>query len=440
MPQPTRPIEFKLRKTARATFDAQYITSDAGLLLLRALDDRLGLTERLADALPDHRSASGYHSIHDLVRSRILAISQGYEDCNDFGALRHEPLFKAVNDRLSGDAPLASQPTLSRFENSFGIEDLVPARRVLLEHFIARHKKAGTKPRELTLDIDSTDDPTHGQQELASFNSHYGGYVYMQLLVYTSDGDLLFASLVPPKMNLRECAVTFLTDIFARLRSEWPAVRLRLRADNGFATPDLYELCETAHVEYLINVGTHLSLQTKAVDLVAKAEQLHAEGDPLETVRVFDEFDYQAKSWSCSRRIIVKAQRTPIGPDLRFLVTNSKASPADVYADYAMRGQAENFIKDFKLGTAGDRLSCHRFPANFLRLLLHALAYQLLHELRRLAAGELRVARIETLRLRVLRVAALVHESARKLWVQMTSSFPGRDAWRHLAGSLMCAD
>lgn len=433
MPQPTGLPDFKLRKLARATFDAQSITSDAGLLLLRPLDDQHGLTKRLAASLPDGRSAPVLHSLHDLVRSRVLAIAQGYEDCNDFDALRTEPLFMATNDRLSGDAPLPSQPTFSRFENSFGIEDLQAARHVLLEHFIARHRREGTRPRTLTLDMDSTDDPTHGQQEFASFNNHYGGYVYMQLLVHTSDGDLLFAALLPPKLNLRESAVTFLRDIIKRLRSEWPSIKLKLRADNGFATPELYKLCEDSKVEYLVNVGTLLTMQQMAAGLLADAERLYALGEPTTTVRVFGEFSYQAKSWSQPRRIIAKAQRTPIGPDLRFLVTNSKAAPADVYVDYTMRGQAENFIKDFKLGTAGDRLSCHRFVANYLRLLLHAVAYQLLHELRRLAPGELRVARIETLRLRLLRVAALVHESARKLWVRMTSSFPWREAWQHLA-------
>lgn len=433
MSKRTKPIDFKLRKSARATFDAQSITSDAGLLLLRSLDDRLGLTKRLAAALPDTRSGPVVHSMLDLVRSRVFAIAQGYEDCNDFDALRNEPLFMAVNNRLAGDAPLPSQPTLSRFENSLGLEDLVAGRDVLLEHFIARHRREGTRPRELTLDMDSTDDPTHGQQEFASFHTHYGGHILMQFLVHTSDGDLLFAAVSSPKLDLRASAVTFLGRIIKRLRTEWPSLKLRLRADNGFATPALYELCETEKVEYFVNCGTHQVLQAKAVALEAEAVRLHALCEPSATVRVFGEFTHEAKSWGVERRIIAKAQRTPIGPDLRFLVTNSTMAPADAYAEYCLRGQAENFIKDFKLGTAGGRLSCHRFVGNSLRMLLYTVAYQLLHELRRLATGELRVARIDTLRLRVLRVAALVHESARKLWVRMSSSFPGRDEWQRLA-------
>jgi len=429
----TRPLDFKLRKSARATFDAQCITSDAGLLLLRPLDDRHGLTKRLAAALPDRRSGPVVHSMLDFVRSRVLAIAQGYEDCNDFDKLRTEPLFMAANDRLEGDAPLPSQPTLSRFENSLSLEDLVAGRDVLLEHFIARHRREGTRPRSLTLDMDSTDDPTHGQQEFASFHTHYGGHILMQFLVHTSDGDLLFAAVSSPKLDLRASAVTFIGRIIKRLRTEWPGLKLRLRADNGFATPALYELCETEQVEYFVNCGTHQVLQAKAAELEAEAVRLHALGEPSATVRVFGEFTHEAKSWGVPRRIIAKAQRTPIGPDLRFLVTNSTMTPAEVYAEYCLRGQAENFIKDFKLGTKGDRLSCHRFVANSLRLLLHSVAYQLLHELRRLATGELRVARVETLRLVVLRVGALVHESARKLWVRMSSSFPGREAWERLA-------
>jgi hypothetical protein len=369
----------------------------------------------------------------DFVRSRVLAIAQGYEDCNDFDTLRTEPLFMAVNDRLDGDAPLPSQPTLSRFENSLGIEDLVAGRDVLLEHFIARHRREGTRPSELTLDMDSTDDPTHGQQEFSSFHAHYGGHVLMQFLVHTGDGDLLFAAVTSPKLDLRASAVFFLGRIIKRLRDAWPAIKLKLRADNGFATPALYELCEAEKVEYLVNCGTHQVLQAKAAALEAEAVRLHALGEPTATVRVFGEFTHEANSWGVPRRIIAKAQHTPIGPDLRFLVTNSTMPPADAYTEYCMRGQAENFIKDFKLGLSGDRLSCHRFVGNSLRLLLYTVAYQLLHELRRLATGELRVARIETLRLRVLRVAALVHESARKLWVRMSSSSPGRDAWQRLA-------
>ena len=428
-----KPLDFKLRKSARATFDAQSITSDAGLLLLRSLDDRLGLTKRLAAAMPETRSGPVVHSVHDLVRSRVFAIAQGYEDCNDFDALRTEPLFMAVNDRLEGDAPLPSQPTLSRFENSLSLEALVPGRDVLLEHFIARHRREGTKPASLTLDMDSTDDPTHGQQEFASFHTHYGGHILMQFLVHTGDGDLIFSAVSSPKLDLRASAVTFLGRIITRLRAEWPSLKLRLRADNGFATPALYELCETERVEYFVNCGTHQVLQKKAVALEAEAVRLHALGEPTATVRVFGEFTHEAKSWGVPRRIIAKAQRTPVGPDLRFLVTNSTMTPANAYAEYCMRGQSENYIKDFKLGTKGDRLSCHRFVANSLRMLLYTVAYQLLHELRRLATGELRVARLETLRLRVLRVAALVHESARKVWVRMSSSFPGRDAWQRLA-------
>ncbi len=332
---------------------------------------------------------------------------------------------------------MASQPTLSRFENATTLEDMVAMKSVLLEHFIARHRREGTTPKRLTLDVDSTDDKTHGQQEFSAFNGFYDSYVYLQLLVTTAEGDLLHVALMPPKLNLRSRAVMAIDEVVTRLRQEWPRLELRLRADNGFATPDMYSLCEKHRVEYFINAGSHAVFQEAptTVEALALAEKEY-QADESRTVMVYAEMKHQAKSWEVERRIVIKAQRTPVGPDMRFLVTNSKLTPKGVYEEYSQRGQAENFIKDFKRGVLGDRLSCHRFAANALRLLLHAVAYQLMHELRRLATDGLRVARLETLRLVVLRVAALVTATARRLRVQMSQAFPHRSEWVHLAAAI----
>lgn len=437
MSKRTKVVDLKFKKAVHATFDGKCISSDAGVLLLGQLDSKVGLTKRLAAAVKDKRCGLVEHSLEELVRGRVLAIAQGYEDCNDFEHLRMEPLFQTSVGEVG--RPLASQPTLSRFENATTLDDIVEAKGVLLEHFIARHRRAGTTPKRLTLDVDSTDDETHGQQELTAFNGFYGGYVYMQLVMTTSEGDLLYVALVPPKLNLRLTAMMAIEEVVTRLRCEWPNLELRLRADNGFAMPALYTLCEKHGVEYFLNAGSHAVFQNAPTTLeaLALAEKEHQEEKASErTVMVYAEMQHRAKSWDVDRRIIIKAQRTLIGPDTRFLVTNSKLSPKGVYEEYSQRGQAENFIKDLKRGVQSDRLSCHRYVANALRLLLHAVAYQLLHELRRLAPERLKVARLETLRLAVLRVGALVTDTARRIRVQMSEAFPYRTEWVQLASAI----
>lgn len=435
MKQRTSSVDLKFKKPVHATFDAKCISSDAGVLLLGQLDAKLGLTRRLAEAVREKRRGLVEHTMAELVSARVLAIAQGYEDCNDFKELRKDPLFQTTVGEVGRE--LASQPTLSRFENATTLDDIVATKSVLLEHFIARHRREGTTPKRLTLDVDSTDDETHGQQEFTAFNGFYDSYVYLQLLVTTAEGDLLHVALVPPKLNLRSRAVAAIDEVVTRLREEWPRLELRLRADNGFATPAMYALCEKHDVEYFINAGSHAVFQEAptTVEALAVAEKQYQE-DTSRTVMVYADMKHQAKSWEVERRIVIKAQRTAIGPDTRFLVTNSKLTPKGVYEEYSQRGQAENFIKDFKRGVRGDRLSCHRFVANALRLLLHAVAYQLLHELRRLATDGLRVARLETLRLAVLRVAALVTETARRLRVQMSQAFPHRNEWVQLAAAI----
>ena len=230
----------------------------------------------------------------------------------------------------------------------------VAMKSVLLEHFIARHRRDGTTPKRLSLDVDSTDDETHGQQEFTAFNGFYDSYVYLQLLVTTADGDLLHVALVPPKLNLRARAVMAIDEVVTRLRQEWPHLELRLRADNGFATPAMYSLCEKHRVEYFINAGSHAVFQEASTTVAALAlAEKEYQPDESRTVMVYAEMKHQAKSWEVERRIVIKAQRTPVGPDTRFLVTNSKLTPKGVYEEYSQRGQAENFIKDFKRMSGG---------------------------------------------------------------------------------------
>jgi hypothetical protein len=415
------------------TFDEGDITTDAGALLLRQLDDRLGLTAALAAALREWRNPIFVvHPLHELVRERVFGIAQGYEDCNDAASLRDEPLFKAIC-RGGDDVALASQPTLSRFENRAARGGLEAARHVLLDHFIGRYRRRFTRPRRLVLDIDTTDDATHGQQELAFFNGHYARYCYRHLLIHTAEGDLLFDALLPGKGDVREVALTAVREVVAKLWQDFPGLVLALRADNGFACPELYDFCEDHRIEYFVNVGTYRKMIEQLEVQREKALELFEVFQGKVPVQVFGEFPYQAKSWRQPRRIVGKAAHTLIGPDERFLVTNSKRPMEEVYAFYSGRGQEENWIKDFKLGLKSGRLSCTSFAANELRLLMFGVAYQLLHELRRRARRSLRTVRMDTLRLRLLRVAARVKKTARRLWVRVSESYPWRADWLRLA-------
>lgn len=433
-------FQFFRPQQVTVTFDDGHISNDAGVLLLRQLDDQLGLTEGMARALAEWRNPLYVqHTLRDLVRERVFAIAQGYEDCNDVASLRKEPLFKAACDRGVDDAALASQPSLSRFENRATRGGLEGAKRVLLDRFIGRYKRRCTRPQRLTIDLDTTDDPTHGQQELALFNGYYDTHCYQHLLIHEADGDLLYCALLPGKGDVRKPALAALREVVERLQAAFPQVELRVRADNGFACPELYDYCEDNGIEYFVNVGTHRKMVDETEEMQRRAVALFEAAGKVAPVQVFGEFRYQAKSWRQERRIVAKAAHTLIGPDERLLVTNSSHAPVDVYGVYAGRGQEENWIKDLKRGLKSDRLSCSAFAANELRLLLFGVAYQLLHELRRRARAGMRSVRLETLRLRILRVAARVKITARRLWVRVSEHYSWRDDWLRLARAVGAA-
>ena len=353
--------------------------------------------------------------------------------------MRKEPLFKAACDRGLDDAALASQPSLSRFENRAAKGGLGAAKDVLLDHFIGRYKRRFTRPRCLTLDLDTTDDPTHGQQEFALFNGYYDTHCYQQLLIHDAEGDLLYCALLPGKGDVRQTALAALRHVVERLRTAFPRLDLKLRADNGFACPELYDYCEDERIEYFVNVGTHAKMVAHTEELQRRAIAYFNAVGKTAPVQIFGEFEYQAKTWRQVRRIVAKAAHTLIGEDQRLLVTNSKLAPVEVYGFYAGRGQEENWIKDLKRGLKSDRLSCSAFAANELRLLLYCTSYQLLHELRRRARRQLRTVRLDTLRLRLLRVAARVKQTARRLWVRVSEDYAWRDDWLRLARAVGAA-
>lgn len=423
-----------------ATFDGGHLSSDGGLLLLQRVDERLGLTARLAGCIRDERNPKLVEqSVHDLVRQRVYGIACGYEDCNDFDTLRADALFKLALGRapVTG-AALGSQPTLSRLENAVRAKDLLRMSAALVEMFIERQR--GAPPQRIIVDADATDDPTHGQQELEFYHGYYDHHCYLPLLVYaTADGGeqaLMAAVLRPGNVHAGHRAVAVLRRIVARVRAAFPQAQIILRGDAGLALPEVYDYCEGANLHYVISLAKNSRLLECARPWLSEAAAIHAEtGDK---VRHFGEFTYAADSWPRPRRVVVKAEVTGQGENPRFVVTNLEGPDAAAIYDelYTQRGDVENRIKELKDDLGSGRTSCHKFLANQFRLLLHAAAFVLLQGLRQLLAGtKLAAAQAGTLRVKLLKVAARVRQTWRRIWVQMPTSYPHARLWALVLGN-----
>jgi len=430
---------FYKHKILTVNFNGGDISSDGGLLFLRQLDEKLGITDSIVDCLDDDRDQRyTTHELQDLIRQRLFQIIAGYEDCNDATTLRHDPVLKLSCDRqLEARDDLASQPTLSRLENSVRASELYRLSEAILELYLSNQSRP---PGEIILDIDTTDDPAHGAQQLALFNGFYDQHMYHPLLVFEgTSGDLLAALLRPGNASASRNACAVLKRLIDGIRARWPKVRIILRADGGFATPGLYELCEAEHLRYVIGFMTTQPLKRRNLkNLRAARKQFRQKNSK---VRLFSDTFYRARSWDKRRRIIMKTEVSAEGDNERFVVTNFDREPGAVYDFYAQRGEVENqMIKELKLDVKADRLSCHRFSANQFRLLLHAFAYCLWQRLRgQLHGTPWETARIETLRLQMLKVGARVSKTFRRVWVELSSGYPFRELWNILFTRLCLA-
>ena len=365
---------------------AAQLTSDAGLLPIREFDERIGLSRSFAAVLDDprHPLLLG-HTFLQMTRSRVYGILADYVDQNDHDTLRSDPVFKLIGDRLPDDPDLASQPTLSRFENAIRIASLKRLRDVFIDQFIASFI---VPPRRLTFDLDAVDDPAHGEQQLVLFHGYFDQYQYFPSFITSADNDqVVVLSLRPGSMHAALGADDDLEYLVRRLRQAWPGVRICVRGDAGYGVPWMYDMCERLDVEYLFGISANAVLKRVSDDLLEKAVQNHTQTRTPQ--RLFDAFWYQAGSWDHARWVIVKAEANAQGTNRRFVVTNRPGAfvvPEAAYDDYAERGEAENRNKELKCGLAIDRTSDHRFLANFFRLYLHALAFNLLVRFRRAMA------------------------------------------------------
>lgn len=429
-------FSFFRKRQLTVDFEGGEITSDTGLLLIRQADNSLQLTERMAGCIEDRRDGRyADHSMLELLRQRIYQVVAGYEDCNDANLMRKDPALKAACDRLLSDAHLASQPTLSRLENSVTTEDLYRIGEQFVQMYIRRHKKR--QPKRIILDFDGTDDPTYGNQQLTFFHGYYDQYMYHPLLVYDADtGELVTAALRAGNRHAGYGAVAILKRIIPKLKEAFPKTEIIIRGDAGFAIPALYEYCEGERLKYVIGLIRNDVLERMIENLLKKAQELYQETQQKQ--RLFEDGFYQAKTWSIARRVIMKAEWLPQGPNSRFVVTNFAMDTKEVYEFYTERGgTCEVRIDEFKNGLKADRLSCHRFAANQFRLFLHMAAYWLVLRLREaLDRTELSAMQIQQLRSRILKIGGQVIQTARRLWFRLASGCPYQCifvlAWRQL--------
>jgi hypothetical protein len=438
-------LSFKFEKQVVVKFDAEYASADGGAVLLKAVDDQLGVTATVAGCLRDRRQRGKVqHDVLELVRQRVFGLVCGYADCNDAARLAHDPLHKLLLDRdpLAGPA-LASQTTLSRFENAVGPLALTRLGHALADLVIEQHRgRRQGRARRITIDFDPTDDPTHGQQEFAFFNGHYDTWCYLPLLGFVSfdheaEQYLVLALLRPGNSAAKRGAIGCLRHLFRKLRAAFPGARLRVRLDGGFAGHEVLTFLETTDVEYVLAVGRNARLDKRARRLMGKARmQSKASG---ETAHLYGETRYAARTWKRKRRVIIKAEvvRHPGRPpknNPRFVVTNLPHTPQHVYEIYCARGDVENRIKELKAGLALDRLSCSRFLGNQFRLLLTLAAYILVQTLRDHAAGTAcAAAQVTTLRDRLVKVAVWIERSVRRIVLHFPTAFPWLPTWRELA-------
>jgi hypothetical protein len=408
------------------------ISSDAGLLPLRQFDQRLGYTQRMAECLRDPAPLSREQSLISMLRQRFYGILAGYEDCNDHDTLRDDPVFKLVAGRLPQDDALASQPTLSRFENLIDPATIQRLIGFLIDTGIEalKRKHGGTLPASITLDLDATDDPTHGDQQLTLFHGYYGQYQYFPLIISEPTTKHVFVAwLRPGTVHAALGADDDLMRVVNALRKEQPDIQIHVRGDAGFGVPWMYAVCEQNGLSYTFGFSTNARLKALTEALMQRAVEQYQR--TKEKARLFECFQYQCESWDHPRTMVAKAECHAGGTNLRFIVLNlpgiaTAEQGQAAYDDYTQRGESEQRMDELKNGLRMDRLSCHRFMANFFRLLLHTAAFNLLNAARDHAdvPEVLRVGQPCTWRTKVIKVAAEIVQTTRRVVVRLAAQWP----------------
>jgi hypothetical protein len=419
-------------KAIAARFDGGRLSSEGGLLALREIERRLGVGDRLAGCLKDPRAPERVgHRLAEIIRFRMLMIAAGYEDGNDADALRRDPMFKLALDRLPSDDELCSQSTISRLENLPDIRALLRLGRALIEQYCASFRRV---PKRIILDIDDTFDRVHGAQQLRLFNAYHDDYGFQPIVVFDGEGRFVTALLRPGKRPGGREIRAFLRRLVGAIRANWPQVEILLRADSHYTAPEVLEWCRANRVDWVLGLASNAALRRHVEALEKTTAERFRAAPARGKVRRFKECYDAARSWSRVERIIARVEAGPEGIDTRFIVTNLEGGrPKQLYqALYCARGQAENHIKAWKNHLAADRTSCHQAEANQFRLFLHAGAYWLLWSLRRAMPqrSSWRVMQFDTLRLRLIKLAARIVELKAQIKIHLPSSAPDQAIFR----------
>jgi len=413
-------------KKVVADFNGGELSSDAGLLLIRESESQTGIISCIADVLDDKRHP-GYvkHELEQLLRQRVYQIASGYEDANDSNELRHDPIFKIVCNKLN--SPLASQPTISRFENSISRKDLYRIAQAFVDIFISSYKKS---PKGIILDLDDTADPTHGNQQLTLFNAFYDSYCFMPMHIYEGkSGKLVTTILRAGKRPSGKEIVMILKRIVKRIRERWPGVGIIIRGDSHYGCPEVYDFCNEHNLKFVLGLTGHAPMFKKAQKTIDKAKELYFKNK--KPIKIFTEFYYKTNSWSSTQRVICKAEYNDKGQNVRFIVTNLKNNNRRMIYQtiYCGRGAMELMIKEHKNHLRSDKTSCSSFKANQFRLFLHSIAYVILHNFREtcLRNTQFAKAQFDTIRLKILKLGARVIYISTKIKVHLPTSCPYKE-------------
>lgn len=402
------------------------LSSDVGILLASQAESRVQICQDIAGCIEEWRDpAKITHTLPQLVSQRVYQLLGGYEDANDSDSLRHDPIFKLACERLpiAECNLLASQPTISRLENQVTSQHTAAMRRQFIDRFISSYEQP---PLTVVLDIDGWDDPTHGEQEGSAFHGYYGHHMYFPVLINEAQsGFPLVCQLRPGNSHPGKAVAGILRWLFWRLKRVWPKATIILRADAGFSLPEILKVCERSGVHYAIGFSSNAVLKRKISNLLEKARLLYCR--TTQKARLFDDVYYAAATWRQPRRLVMKAEYLPKGANPRFVITNMMLSPQQLYDTFYVQrgGDSEHPIKELKLGIQADRLSCRSFTANQFRLLLAQAAYLLMITLRQAARGTvLATAQVERLRCVLIKGAARVRVSARRVLVELAAFCP----------------
>ena len=433
------PYDFYSHRSLVVRFSDLELSADAGILLARQAEQHMQVCQAIAECIEEWRDPNKItHSLPQLVSQRVYQIVGGYEDANDSNHLRHDPIYKVACDRLPlPDANhLASQPTITRLENHVGKREVARMRSRMIDGFIAQYRQA---PKEIVLDIDGWDDPTHGQQQLSCFHGYYGQHMYFPVLINEAkSGYPLVLQLRAGNSHPGKGVAGILRWLFWRLKRAFPGVRVILRADAGFALPEILQVCERSGVGYAIGFACNGVTGRKIADLLERARLQCCQSG--EKARLFDDVYYAAATWNEPRRLVMKAEWLPKGANPRFVLTNLEEPAQRVYDDfYVQRGaESEHRIKEFKLGIQADRLSCHNFIANQFRLLLSQAAYILLLAIRQAAGGtQFATAQVPRLQAMLIKGTARVSISARRVLVELAAYCPFAQELRQITQRLV---